>query len=399
MTKAEGVEKRGFGKGKLLGWVHAQLPHSGSRAIELDFVRGVAILLVMGVHFYTVPTNNPLFLILQYPGQRFGGSGVDLFFVLSGFLVGGLLMKEYKASKSLDARRFIFRRGLKIWPSYYFFIFLEVVTHSHPLKSFLLQNLLHVQNYTGSALRGTWSLAIEEHFYLALALSMAWMVRRGWAPQRMLKWFLTVMVAVLILRTGLYMIFGQVATFQQTQSRLDSLVCGVVLALLFHFFPEKFQALSRRKGLLVAITALVVLYLCLNDSMFIANTIGFSIVYVGAGAFLLLVYSHSGRIRNWLPYRAVAAIGVYSYGIFLYHASVRDACLRLAQRFPASLQWPIVMVTQYSAAILLGMVMTRIVEWPFLRYRDRIMPQHVADIGSLKEATAEATKIPANAKA
>ena len=390
----QGSDRRELRRMNVLKWIYARLPHQGSRSVELDFVRGVAILMVMGNHFMTVPTNNLLYRFLQYPGQQIGGRGVDLFFVLSGFLVGGLLIKEYKTSISLDARRFIFRRGMKIWPAYYVYIFLVAVTHWHPLSSFLWQNLLHVQNYAGSSLSQTWSLAIEEHFYLALAVSMAWMVRRKWTPHRMMKWFLVLMGVELIIRTICYLTLGKHSAMMHTQCRLDSLVCGVVLALLFYFFPEKFLALSRRWILLSIITVAVVIYLFLNNSILIESTIGYTIIYVGAGAFLLLVYSHSGSIRNWIAYRAVAAIGVYSYGIYLYHASIRGTCLHLALRFPSTLQWPVVMVTQYASAILLGVVMTRIVEWPFLRYRDRIIPQRVADIGSPKVAAAEAAGVP-----
>jgi peptidoglycan/LPS O-acetylase OafA/YrhL len=97
------------------------------------------------------------------------------------------------------------------------------------------------------------------------------------------------------------------------------------------------------------------------------------------------VFSHSTRIRGWIPYRIVAAIGVYSYGIYLYHNSVRGPSLKLASHLPAFLQWPGVWLIQGVAAVLLGAAMTRIVEWPFLRYRDRILPQRVADIESVKE--------------
>jgi peptidoglycan/LPS O-acetylase OafA/YrhL len=321
--------------------------------------------------------------------------GVDLFFVLSGFLVGGLLMKEYKRTQALEVSRFIFRRGMKIWPAYYFFLILIVVTHAHPLGTFLWQNLLHIQNYAGTSIAHTWSLAVEEHFYLVLALAMGWMVRRHYAPQRILKLLLTVMVMVLVCRTICYFAFGAGVSFMQTQNRLDSLTCGVSLALLFHFFPKQFQALSRRKRILAPVAALVVLFLCTVRNEMIMHTIGYTITYIGAAAFLLLVYSHSERIRNWIPYRIVAVIGVYSYGIYLYHNAVRNPALTLAKHAPPALQWPVLMLLQYSAAIVAGAALTRIVEWPFLRYRDRILPQRVGDIGSPDSAETDIRIAPA----
>lgn len=286
------------------------VPHQRSRSVELDFVRGIAILLVVKFHSETVPSANPVFRFLDYAGARIGDWGVDLFFVLSGFLVGGLLMKEYKRTQALDAKRFIFRRGLKIWPAYYVFLFLEAVTHAHPLRTFLWQNALHVQNYTGSTILHSWSLAVEEHFYLILALGMAWIVTRHWTPQRMLKVFIAVMALVFVVRSISFVWFPGPRTWEETHNRLDSLLCGVTLALLFHFFPEKFAALSRHRYLLGAIVILGLAYKWNLDGSLLYGTLGYSIAYVAAAALLLLVYSHSAAIRDTLLYRAVARIGV-----------------------------------------------------------------------------------------
>ena len=338
----------------------------------------------MGLHFQTVSTTNPLFRLLEYPGKNFGGAGVDLFFVLSGFLVGGLLMKEYKRTDALDVPRFIIRRGMKIWPAYYLFIFLEVATHAHPLRSFLWQNLLHVQNYAGSTILHSWSLAVEEHFYLALALGMGWMVSRRWKPDKMLKTLIVLLAVVAFVRTTCYFLFGAEAAFEQTHNRIDSLACGVILALAFNFYPDQFAALSKQRTLLTLTASLVVLFMCTCKATIIRNTIGFTILYIGAASFLLLVYSNSENFRHRLAYRVVATIGVNSYGIYLYHNSIRSACFSLAKHAPDNLQWPVLMLSQYSAAILLGVAMTRLVEWPILRYRDRLLPQSVADIGSIQ---------------
>src|SRR5437868_5735245 len=102
------------------------MTNSPKRNLELDFVRGIAILLVIGFHAITVPAH-PFFQSLDFVMKRIGWSGVDLFFVLSGFLVGGLLLKEYKDTGGINARRFIIRRGFKIWPAYYFYILFQVV--------------------------------------------------------------------------------------------------------------------------------------------------------------------------------------------------------------------------------------------------------------------------------
>src|SRR3974390_1422877 len=83
---------------------------SGSRSMGLDALRAVAILLVLGRHAN-----------LSEVWSRIGWCGVDLFFVLSGFLISGLLFQEYKKRKSIDFMRFFILRGLKIYPSFYLF--------------------------------------------------------------------------------------------------------------------------------------------------------------------------------------------------------------------------------------------------------------------------------------
>src|SRR5690348_13300609 len=93
-----------------------------SRMVQLDFLRGVAILLVLGRHSVISQRDAGFLRPLATAWHRIGWTGVDLFFVLSGFLVGGLLFKELRKSSHLDVRRFLIRRAFKIWPSYYAFL-------------------------------------------------------------------------------------------------------------------------------------------------------------------------------------------------------------------------------------------------------------------------------------
>jgi peptidoglycan/LPS O-acetylase OafA/YrhL len=95
---------------------------SGNRSLELNFVRGVAILLVIGFHAMGQETPYPFFRGLEATLKAVGWSGVDLFFVLSGFLVGGVLLSECNKTEALDVKRFIIHRSLKIWPAYYCYL-------------------------------------------------------------------------------------------------------------------------------------------------------------------------------------------------------------------------------------------------------------------------------------
>jgi peptidoglycan/LPS O-acetylase OafA/YrhL len=354
-------------------------PNLKQRNSELDFVRGIAILMVMAHHFWLEPAQHPIFRALQLPGHLLGQTGVDVFFVLSGFLVGGLLLKEYKRTGTIQAKRFLLRRGLKIWPAYYFYILVQVIFRKHPLNTFLVPNLLHLQNYLGTSLLHTWTLSIEEHFYLLLALAVAYMASRHWPADRMLKAFLYVIGAVIVLRC-ITAYEGWPGASSYTHNRLDSLLFGVVLATLFHFFPEKFERIASHKWILVGVTLVGVAFYALFNSPNVRDSIGFTVLYLAYGAFLLLVYRHSERFKEWRAYKWIAAIGLYSYGIYLWHNSVRDPLIHVSRHLPDVIRWPSVMVSEYAAAIILGVVSTLLIEWPFLRIRDRMFPDKTTPV-------------------
>jgi peptidoglycan/LPS O-acetylase OafA/YrhL len=150
----------------------------------------------------------------------------------------------------------------------------------------------------------------------------------------------------------------------------------VVLATLLQFYPSHFEWLARRRtGLILATTFTVVFIALVHDQKSaLMDTVGFTVIYLGYAAFTLLVYQHSGGLRDWLIYRVVAKIGVYSYGIYLWHLAVRDWCAHFAQDFGPALQWPVGLAAQYSTAIVLGTMLTLLIEWPSLRLRDRLFP-------------------------
>lgn len=156
------------------------------RIAHLDVLRGVAILLVLGRHIDSCPIEQPypLYVAMRL-WQRCGWIGVDLFFVLSGFLVSGLLFREYKQHGNIRLSRFFVRRGLKIYPAFYLFLAVIVGLGLYrgegvPLSS-ILAAAFFVQNYAPNLFgtwSHTWSLAVEEHFYLLVGILLAVLLRR-----------------------------------------------------------------------------------------------------------------------------------------------------------------------------------------------------------------------------
>lgn len=350
------------------------------RSVELDFVRGIAILAVMGFHFHTVHTGYALVDILEYPLKSFGREGVNLFFTLSGFLVGGLLLRQYAQTGRVGARRFVVRRIFKIWPAYYALILFHVIAGRHPRDTFLWQNLTHLQNYFGTSIAQTWSLAVEEHFYLflpALLILLAHLRLRANA----LIGVLAVLCALVLGARCVAVASGDLqAAFAYTQYRIDSLLFGVLLAALYWMKPEVWRSLAAKRGWLVGTVVLLVAWLALaTRDVALDESIGFTLQAIGFCALIVLVLEHSGGLSASWTYRAIAWLGVYSYGIYLWHSLalapgeflIHEAS---ALGVPPLLAWPIVLGAQFFIAIALGYLTTRAIEFPFLRLRDVLFP-------------------------
>jgi peptidoglycan/LPS O-acetylase OafA/YrhL len=334
------------------------------RQVELDFIRGIAILLVL--HFHFSSSNVFVYPLPGLPLVNFGWAGVDLFFVLSGFLVGGLLCREWAETGAVDAISFLKRRAFKIWPGYYALIAAYVVMRKQPLNTFLWPNLLNVQNYLGTTISHSWSLAVEEHFYLLLSLAIWLCASRGITARAFLGATVTVAVAVAVFRTSLA-VRGK-DFFFQTHTRMDALLLGVMLAVLFRFHRRRFLELQSRTILwaLMLAAAVVVLFVCPQFS-----TSGVSIIAADVGSVALIMLLNKPGGEHTAAYNLVARIGVYSYGIYLWHTSITTPVMGVVNRLGVSwLQYPLRLV----AAVLFGVLMTKLIEFPFLRLREKIVP-------------------------
>jgi len=159
-----------------------------------------------------------------------------------------------------------------------------------------------------------------------------------------------------------------------TQNRLDSLMFGVILAVLYHLMPRTYQALTRKAWPLVLLSLAGLAWLIwVPSETVLMYTVGFSFISVTFGALLLLAVEYSGGVRNWIPYRIVAWFGVYSYGLYLWHSAVRDGVRNLVEKhFPPVLWWPVGLPLQIGCAAVIALIATRIIEWPFLRWREYI---------------------------
>jgi peptidoglycan/LPS O-acetylase OafA/YrhL len=387
------------------------------RLVELDFLRGIAILMVIGCHSAMPAEDAGRLYSLVWIGNRWGWTGVDLFFVLSGFLVGGLLFQEIRMHGRLDVVRFIIRRGFKIWPMYYTFLcvgFLVVMIKNHysPAHTghLFLPYLVHLQNYdlnglaahpleemTMNTVNHAWSLAVEEHFYLVLPFLALWLLRPTQRESR-LHWIpgitLFVLIACLSARCGnLGLPYRNDRQLFPTHLRIDSLFCGVLLAYLYHLKPEIWQRWTRYPWLLLAVAPAIFIPLSrIKPDQPLIWTIGLSLIAFGYACLLSAVLSLAGRpgrcaaFFRSLPVRAVATVGYFSYGVYLWHRLVgRTLGMWIFNRgwlgAHGELRWLLVNGAYLGSSVVAATLICKLVEFPALALRERLFPPRSAAMG------------------
>jgi peptidoglycan/LPS O-acetylase OafA/YrhL len=349
----------------------------------LDSLRGLAILLVLGVHVQASPT-----------WAKVGWLGVDLFFVLSGFLISNLLFGEYKTHGSINLKSFYIRRGFKLYPSFYFLVIASILycwiagIRIQPARA--LAEFGFMQNYFTGLWGHTWSLAVEEHFYILLPLTLVCLARLAPSDRpfrRIPVLFLVVAVLCLAARVATWrlMEFQYNTHFQRSHLRFDSLLFGVLLSYYFNFESARVSRWTGpyRKPLFFACFLAILPCLILPNSNPWVYTIGFSLAYMSFGGLLLLtLFDESGKLvvnkKSGIAERALAGIGVFSYSIYLWHVPIAMAF----GPFNSWLEEQHVQANPYGLFILyllvsiaFGSGLSKLLELPLLRFRDRVVPR------------------------
>ena len=345
-------------------------PASSGREIELDFLRGLAILMVLDFHAPVHWMSYPLHL-LGFP--NFGWAGVDIFFVLSGFLVGGLLVKEWRVKQRIDSKRFLIRRGFKIWPQYYVFLALMLLTR-HRTPHELWGNLLNIQNYAGG-IPHTWSLAVEEHAYLLLVLFLALAAHRQWRARTIAV--ITASACAVVVISRLWLIQHGFEVVNRTHTRIEGILYGLLLALLYHYTPGMFRRWQDRRWIWWTATLVALMFFRFQTNAPWSASIGWDMADLLGITLLMLLYRPRRDGQRSPLYRLVAWIGVYSYGIYLWHVSVVAPLTAVGAHLPHPVGVLWIAVAPIAGGILLGALFTRMVELPALRVRDRLFPRRI----------------------
>lgn len=354
------------------------------RITQLDFLRGIAILLVLFRHHRF---NDTLQLI--------GWVGVDLFFVLSGFLISSLIYEEEKKTGAFSASRFLIRRGFKIYPIFYLFISISVVFiltseyfFNYHKPDFFKRTLIEcffLQNYSAGLWGHTWSLAVEEHFYLLICFLLWGIINRFRSIYSFLPviycLFIIVIVAIRILNYHYNSDIGYLSHMYPTHLRMDSLMVGCLLS--YYYAYKKNQILktvnSSLKKILLAGGSLSLLIVALSFSLFseFMVTIGFTLISISFAGLLHFFLNVKEQVLNSFfvkpVFTNISRIGFYSYSIYLFHMFLPSIFENTT--YFNSIDYRVRFFLYSVVSIGAGAMVYIVVESRVLKFRDQYYPR------------------------
>ena len=330
----------------------------------LDGLRAVAVGLVLFSH-------------AGVPGFREGGIGVDIFFVLSGYLITGLLTREIAQTGTLDLLGFYLRRLKRLTPALLilavaYLILAPAVWHERTASEharFVLAAITYVTDFAraghpsfASPLAHTWSLAVEEHFYMLWPLVLLGLSH---LPRRLL---LPVLLGGFVLATGWRLAGEYLYGWEIAYFRFDLRLSGLLLGAALNVAAARMKpvpGISRYTLYAGVLTAIVVSMAGMATALALC-----SFAEIAAALTILAVLQQEGWTR-WLAHPAAVYVGRVSYGLYLFH-------FPLTWWLTDHASWPIALLAGGSGGLLLASLSYRFVERPILdgkfRMRDAVAP-------------------------
>ena len=371
-----------------------------SNFAPIDGIRALSIILVLVYHtflVYDIANNHETVdSIMAHMGGFWswawnGDKGVDVFFVMSGFLISGILLKQYSKTGNLNLKNFYIRRYLRLTPAYYFMLTIYWLLSAHNSNA-IWANYLYVSNflpYEQQAAGWTWSLAVEEQFYfiypLILMAVFRWAKHLGWTLLAL--FFTSIFVNTFIvlnddmLRTtpssaiyaygDFYHHFFTVL-YDDLYTRFGGLVVGCLAAYGMHFHLEKLKKIANTQfGILMTVlgVALIVFFMAFpvfshaydaNQALHIFYYIfNHTLFAVGVGILILamLLQQHrlAGGLRWFFSLPFWYPIASLSYSLYLIHLVVMimviPAILHLTMTMPEVYPWSMGQILLYGFII------------------------------------------------
>lgn len=329
--------------------------------------------------------------------------GMDLFFILSGFLIGSILLYalKHRAEQKHPIRRFYLRRVFRTFPSYYVVLTTLVClyTLTPEQKHNLWKEYVYLTNFSGlarfeSVMFWGWSLALEEQFYLAVPfLFFALAALRSTRKQFALLGL--IWASALVVRLVLYYRHGEPwnevelysALYFRTYTRYDTLITGIMLAIAHDRFREpigKFLMTPFHRAM-VAMPSLTCLWMLLRPWTFAPKGLNLFHVYawgtlttiMWSGFLLLLLHGH-GVVHKFLSAPIFRRIATLGYGVYLVHIPLCDhVVVPIAKKMIAKdtsllVVWPASLALLLLLSMTVAYVLHVVIEKPSLWLRDRV---------------------------
>lgn len=330
---------------------------------NLDFLRAIAILMVLFLHI----TANFTTKLNLYSG--FGRYGVELFFVLSGFLVGCLFFNERHAKGNVNILNFILRRVSRTLPPYFIVLipaFLSVWFFKQ--EKFDFKYLFFIQNYIEKIpfYKVSWSICVEEHFYLILPFILLFLFKLN---SRAIQ---IVLILVFLFSSLFFRIIeiNDLGSFgyYQTASHFhfDSMICGVIAAWLYTFKDFKFILGSQIFAISLSLSILVLSFFIGDINMFIYGKLFLSMAFS-----LLVLMAASVRQFSIGKSKLFRNIALSSYATYLTHPILINVLNLVLFKDYLYLN----MILVLFLTLLVGFLFYIIVEKKIMVFRDRYVPK------------------------
>lgn len=382
-----------------------------SRINGLDTLRTLAILLVLMSHYGVVVSNKSTFGVLTDVGWM----GVDLFFVLSGYLIGNQIMSTIARGEEFSLKIFFARRLLRTLPNYYvvlaaYLLFPSVLSGSSTAA--IWRYFTFTQNiglHYGETFSHSWSLCIEEQFYIILPIATILIAGLG----NSLRWawiaIIGGVIAGMVARGMAWMDHGYnlISSFDYSAhiyyssfARFDELLPGVAIAMLKNFHGPIYEKIvCKGNALLIGGTSTVVVIAYLFQNFLKIDGYGYSFILITFGypllaaGFALLTMSTLGRTALLARIRVPGAqkFALWSYAVYLAHKPIFKVAVLWLRYWDIDADAPYMVFIVMAAGIAGGWLLYRMVESPFMALRDRLFPSTRMQVRVSSQAPGELT--------
>jgi len=335
-----------------------------NRVFSLDCLRGVAILLVLFTH-----ADNYFGLL-----GKFGWLGVDLFFVLSGYLISNKVFRQIKSGKEFKFFSFFISRLLRIVPVFITFLIVGYILYyfkmEHwPYWKYIISEVFFIQNYNAGLFVFLWSLDAEMHFYFLFGLSVLIFQKvLSWSNiQYLIVFFFIVWISLFVIRYIDTLGFPDKINYVfRTHYRCDGFFVGIFGS--FFRLKYSFDFFKKYKWIwLVVFSLLISSGFIFGAGTFEMNCFGMTAVNLGFGVLLMLALEWKPDVKVRLMLTPISRIGVVSYSIYIWHLIVREYTFKWINDRDLE-NWLFVVLS-----IIIGYVLYLLIEKPLLNIRRKIM--------------------------